>query len=318
MIAKATNLFWLWTLLGVAWAWLIPTHFMWFAPYIGPGLGVIMLGMGLTLSFSDFRSVLKQPKAIGVGVVAQFLIMPTIGFTIAKFAGLSPGLSAGLVLVSCCPGGTASNVIAYLSRANVALSVLMTMCSTLLAVGLTPALAGWLAGEFVQVDVGQLLVKTLTVVLLPVVGGLLLNQFASDWVRPVAKFSPLVSVVVIVLIVGCIIALKKQEIIDAGFPLLGAILVLHVSGFALGYAFALLGGFGEDYRRTVSIEVGMQNSGLGAELATALSDPLAPVPSAISAFFHCLIGSFLAGVWRLKPVTGSNEVPSGAEAEREV
>ena len=109
--------------------------------------------------------------------------------------------------------------------------------------------------------------------------------------------------------------MKKQEIIAAGFPLLGAILVLHVSGFALGYVFAFFGGFGEDYRRTVSIEVGMQNSGLGAELASALSDPLAPVPSAISAFFHCLIGSCLAGVWRLKPVSESNEVPSEAEAE---
>lgn len=308
MIAKATNLFWLWTLLGVAWAWFIPNHFKWFAPFISPGLGVIMLGMGLTLSFDDFRSVLKQPKAIGIGVVAQFLIMPTIGFSIAKVAGLSPGLSAGLVLVSCCPGGTASNVIAYLSRANVALSVLMTMCSTLLAVALTPALAGWLAGEFVQVDVGQLLVKTLTVVLLPVVVGLLLNQFASRWVEPITKFSPLVSVAVIVLIVGCIIALKKTEIIEAGYPLLVAILALHVAGFLLGYAFAFLGGFDEDYRRTVSIEVGMQNSGLGAELASALGDPLAPVPSAISAFFHCLIGSLLAGLWRLRPTQSKSDV----------
>ena len=299
MIAKATNLFWLWTLLGVAWAWLIPAHFIWFAPYIGPGLGVIMLGMGLTLSFEDFRNVLKNPKAIGIGVAAQFLIMPTLGFLIAKGAGLSPGLSAGLVLVSCCPGGTASNVIAYLSKANVALSVLMTMCSTILAVVLTPTLAGWLAGEFVQVDVAQLFLKTLTVVLLPVLGGLLLNQFASRWTRPITQVSPLVSVVVIVLIVGCIIALKKSEIIDAGLPLLVAILLLHVSGFSLGYGFAYLGGFSEDYRRTVSIEVGMQNSGLGAELASALGDPLAPVPSAISAFFHCLIGSMLAGFWRL-------------------
>ena len=299
MIAKATNLFWLWTLLGVAWAWLIPAHFIWFAPYIGPGLGVIMLGMGLTLSFEDFRNVLKNPKAIGIGVAAQFLIMPTLGFLIAKGAGLSPGLSAGLVLVSCCPGGTASNVIAYLSKANVALSVLMTMCSTILAVVLTPSLAGWLAGEYVQVDVAQLFLKTLTVVLLPVLGGLLLNQFASRWTRPITQVSPLVSVVVIVLIVGCIIALKKSEIIEAGLPLLVAILLLHVSGFSLGYVIAYLGRFSEDYRRTVSIEVGMQNSGLGAELASALGDPLAPVPSAISAFFHCLIGSMLAGFWRL-------------------
>ena len=229
-----------------------------------------MLGMGLTLSFDDFRNVLKNPKAIGIGVAAQFLIMPTLGFLIAKSAGLSPGLSAGLVLVSCCPGGTASNVIAYLSKANVALSVLMTMCSTILAVVLTPTLAGWLAGEFVQVDVGQLFLKTLTVVLLPVLVGLLLNQFASRWTGPITQVSPLVSVIVIVLIVGCIIALKKSEIIDAGLPLLVAILLLHVSGFSLGYGFAYLGGFSEDYRRTVSIEVGMQNSGLGAELASAL------------------------------------------------
>ena len=142
MLERFTNLFWLWTILGVTWAWFFPPHFAWFGPWVSPGLGVIMLGMGLTLTFEDFRKVFQHPQAIGVGVFAQFLIMPTIGYSIAKLFGLPPSLAAGLVLVSCCPGGTASNVIAFLAKANVALSVLMTMCSTGLAIVLTPLMTG--------------------------------------------------------------------------------------------------------------------------------------------------------------------------------
>jgi len=136
-----------------------------------------MLGMGITLSPSDFRSVGKMPKAIGLGVGAQFLIMPSVGFVLAKAFGLSPELAVGLILVSCCPGGTASNVIAFLSRANVALSVLMTMCSTLLAVVLTPLMTKWLAGQYMEIDALALLKTTFQIVLLPVVVGIVLNHF---------------------------------------------------------------------------------------------------------------------------------------------
>ena len=300
MVSKITNLFWLWTILGVGWAWLMPEAFTWFAPYITPALGVIMLGMGMTLTGGDFLAVFKRPVGVGIGVAAQFVIMPTLGYFIAKGFGLEPGLAAGLILVSCCPGGTASNVIVFLSRGNVSLSVLMTMTSTVLAVFLTPYLTGWLAGEHVPIDELALLKKTLTVVLLPVLAGLALNQWGSRWVKPISQYSPIVSVIAIILIVGCIIGLKKDAIVGAGWNLIIAVFTLHITAFALGYLVAKLCGCNEDDRRTVSIEVGMQNSGLGACLAACLANPLAPVPSAISAFCHCLVGSLLAGIWRTK------------------
>lgn len=307
MLEKFTNLFWLWTILGVTWAWFLPPHFAWFGPWVSPGLGVIMLGMGLTLSFEDFRKVLQQPQAIGIGVFAQFLIMPAIGYSIAKMFGLPPSLAAGLVLVSCCPGGTASNVIAFLAKANVALSVLMTMCSTGLAIVLTPLMTGWLAGEFVEVDVMKLLMTTVLVVLLPVIFGLLLNQFAGKWVRPLRSISPLVSVVFIVLIVGFVISANRQKILESGWLLLGAVWLMHLTGFTCGYLFAWLMGYPEDFRRTVCIEVGMQNSGLGATLAKSFPDPVVAVPSALSALAHCLIGSFLAAIWSRRGTTLERE-----------
>ena len=300
MIAKLTNLFWLWTILGVSYAWLLPSHFTWFVPYITPALAIIMLGMGMTLRTSDFLTVLKRPIGIAIGVGAQFIIMPSLGYCIAKAFNLEPGLAAGLILVSCCPGGTASNVIVFLARGNVSLSVLMTMTSTLLAVILTPYLTGWLAGSYVPIDEVALLKKTLTVVLLPVLLGLALNHWGTRYIKPISTYSPLVSVIAIILIVGCIIALKKDAIVSAGWPLIFAVFLLHSIAFLLGYLVAQCSRCNEDDRRTVSIEVGMQNSGLGASLATSLANPLAPVPAAISAFCHCVIGSLLAGLWRMR------------------
>lgn len=307
MLARITNLFWLWTIMGVAWAWIAPSHFSWFGPYISPALGVIMLGMGITLTVTDFRTVLRKPKEIGLGVLAQFIVMPLLGWGVTKFFGFTGGLAAGIILVSCCPGGTASNVIVYLARANVALSVLMTMSSTLLAVVLTPYMTGWLAGEYVPIDEWALLKKTLTVVLLPVILGVGLNHFFPKAVRPISRWSPLLSVICIILIVGCIIALKKQAIIEAGWSLLLAILILHTGAFILGYLFAKLTGASVQNCRTVSIEVGMQNSGLGAALASTLANPLAPVPAAISAFFHCCLGSACAAYWRRRPIPTEDE-----------
>jgi bile acid:Na+ symporter, BASS family len=304
MLRILTNLFGLWTVLGVMWAWFFPAHFTWFIPSIPWGLAGVMLGMGLTLTFDDFRNVLKTPKAIGVGVAAQFLIMPTVGYAVAKLSGLPAGLAAGIVLVSCCPGGVASNVITYLARANVALSVLMTMCSTIGAILLTPILTGWLAGAFVDVNEWALLKDTVKVILLPVVVGLLLNQFFPKVVKPAMRFTPLLSVLVIVLIVGAIVGVKKQDIAANAGALLISVFALHFCGFAIGYLFAKVFGYGEEIRRTVAIEVGMQNSGLGTVLAKSLPDPamasLAAAPCALSAVAHCIIGSLMAGFWRLR------------------
>lgn len=307
-----TNLFWLWTILGTLWAWVLPEHFAWFLKVnvgnvrlIDLGLGVIMLGMGITLTTQDFAKVFAIPWQVAIGVVAQFVIMPFVGWSVATLFGMSDELKLGVILVSCCPGGTASNVVCYLARANVALSVLMTMTSTMLAVGLTPYLTKVYAAVSVpfHVDALAMVWSMISIVLLPVVMGVVLNRYFGKHLRMVKEVSPIVSVLVIVLIVGAIVGVKKAEIVEHAATLLPAIFVVHAVGFGLGYLWAKLFKISENNCRTISIEVGMQNSGLGASLATehfAAVAPLAPVPCAISAFYHCIIGSFLASLWRRK------------------
>lgn len=304
------NLFWLWTILGTAWAWLVPSHFTWALMKIpgtpfgltSLGLGVIMLGMGLTLSFADVKQALSMPRAAVIGIVGQFVLMPLIGWSVARLFRLEEQLALGVILVSCCPGGTASNVVSYLARANVALSVLMTVCSTLLAIVLTPYLTKGYASidlEF-QVNAAQMVLTMVTIVLLPVLLGVVLNRSLGERLHLVRELSPLVSIAVIVLIVGAIVGAKKEDILTHFGSLLLAVLVVHVAGFLLGYGWARLFRLGERECRTVCIEVGMQNSGLGTVLATKHFSALAATPCAISAVYHCLIGSFLASVWRAR------------------
>ncbi|NNC86824.1 MAG: bile acid:sodium symporter family protein, partial [Akkermansiaceae bacterium] len=214
--------------------------------------------------------------------------------------GLADELKLGLILVSCCPGGTASNVVSFLARANVALSVLMTMCSTMLAIVLTPYLTKAYASAILSVDAPAMVWTMVTIVLVPVLAGVLLNQFLGARLRVVREISPLVSIAVIVLIVGAIVGKTKELIIENFGPLLVAVLVLHVLGFALGYLWAKIFRLGVRERRTISIEVGMQNSGLGTVLARTHFSLVAATPCAISAVYHCLIGSFLASLWRAR------------------
>jgi BASS family bile acid:Na+ symporter len=305
MAVRAVNLFWLWTLIGVAWAWFVPAHFIWFLgkipgtdiPLISAGLGVIMLGMGMTLSFADFRECLKMPRWITFGVAAQFVIMPFVGWGIATLSGLPDQFKLGIILVSCCPGGTASNVVTYLARGNLALSVLMTMCSTFLAVWLTPLLTKTYASAILEVNASAMVLSMVTIVLLPILGGLMMNRYLGSRLISVKAVSPVVSVLVIVLIVSAIVGATKNSIIEHWKTLLPAVFAVHALGFGLGYLWARILGFPEKESRTVSIEVGMQNSGLGSSLAKTHFTMLAAAPCAISAFFHCVIGSILASYW---------------------
>lgn len=301
ILAILTNAFPLWVLAGGAVALVEPALFTWFSgPFIVWGLAVIMLGMGLTLTFDDFRAVARMPKAAALGFTAQYTIMPFLGWGIGRLFNLDTPFAVGLILVSCCPGGTASNVVAYLARANLCLSVVMTMCSTLAAIFMTPLLTSWLAGTLVEVDSWGLFRDTCKVVLLPVVVGVVVNHCAPRAVRSVQHGLPLVSVIVIALICSSIIGGSAEAVKASAFRLLGAIFALHACGFALGYALARLTGWDRIVARTVSIEVGMQNSGLGVVLARGnFSDPLVAVPCAISSVFHSVIGSMLAGYWRL-------------------
>jgi BASS family bile acid:Na+ symporter len=317
MLQRITNNFAALTVLGVALAWFYPPAFTWMTdgkiavagqPLLSLALGTIMLAMGLTLTFEDYRGLARMPRALLAGVGLQFTVMPLAGFAIAQLLGLEPGLAVGLILVACCPGGTASNVVTYIARGNVALSVAMTMTSTLAAVVLTPLLTGWLAGAYVEIDRLNLLLNMVSIVLLPVMAGTLLNRLFPRAAQAVGAVLPLVAIVLVILIVGGIVGGSKAQIMEHAGMLLLATFLLHASGFALGYGLARVLGLGEIEARTISIEVGMQNSGLGsglaktpafaAQFANATQAALAPVPAAISAVWHVLIGSLLAGWWR--------------------
>ncbi|MHC1763807.1 MAG: bile acid:sodium symporter family protein [Verrucomicrobiia bacterium] len=298
-----TNLFPLWVVLGGVIALIHPPVFTWFrGKAIVWGLAVIMLGMGMTLTFQDFRRVLRMPTTVAAGLVAQYLIMPLVGWSVARLLQLPTPYAVGLILVSCCPGGTASNVVSYIARADVALSVLMTTASTFAAVFMTPLLTKWLAGTYVPVDAWKLFLDTVQIVLLPVTLGLLLHHASPRLVNSILPVAPLVSVATIVLIVASIIGQSAGKVMESGGILLLALFLLHAGGFGLGYLFSWVLGYGKIVNRTISIEVGMQNSGLGAALAQNNFPqlPAAPVPCAISAVFHSVMGSMLAAVWRLR------------------
>lgn len=308
LLAIVTNLFPLWVLLGGVLALFYPPLFTWFrGPAIVWGLGVIMLGMGITLSLQDFRRVLQMPRAVATGFVAQYLLMPLWGWSLARLFDLETPFAVGLILVSCCPGGTASNVVTYIARANVALSVLMTMCSTMAAIVMTPLLTSWLAGALVPVDGWGLFWSTVKVVLFPVSLGLALHHAFPRLVKLALPIGPVVSVLMITLICASIVGQSADAVWRSGGRLLLAVTMLHLLGFSSGYVFARLFGYESLIRRTVSIEVGMQNSGLGVVLARRhFADPLTAVPCAISSVCHSVIGSLAAGIWRMRPPAGQS------------
>ncbi len=310
ILETLANAFPLWVLAACSLALVRPELFTWFGDSaIVVGLGVIMLGMGLTLSFDDFARVASRPSAVAAGFVAQFVIMPLAGWTVATAMRLETPFAVGLILVACCPGGTASNVVTFIARADVALSVAMTTCSTIGAVVLTPLLTKALAGRLVAVDTWGLLASTAEVVVLPVAAGAAMNRFLPRLSRAVLPVAPLVSVVLIALVCASIVGRNAVTIRESAPRLLVAVVLLHAIGFGIGYAFARLIGYDRHVSRTISIEVGMQNSGLGVVLATKHfpSEPLVAVPCAISSVVHSCMGSVLAGFWRLGGATGPRD-----------
>jgi BASS family bile acid:Na+ symporter len=276
-------------------------------------LGLVMLGMGLTLSVDDFRRIGRMPRAVLMGFIAQFATMPALGWSIAKFLDLPPAYAVGLILVGCCPGGTASNLITLIARANVALSVIMTACSTLAAVVLTPLFTQLLAGSIVEVNGWLLFKQTLQVVIIPVLLGVILNSRAPKLVQRILPIAPILSVLGVCMICGAAFAASSKEILAHGGELVLAIFMLHFGGFVIGYLVTRISGFNEEVARTISIEVGMQNSGLAIVLAKQgfPNLPLAPVVGAVSGVTHCLIGSIFAAIWsRFTPKNPKSEKPS--------
>lgn len=298
-----TNLYAVWVIGFSALAFFFPGSFTWFdGPWIRWALSLVMLGMGLTLHVSDFKGVVTRPLAVALGVVAQYTIMPLTAFAIAKLLNLRSEFAVGLILVGCCPGGTASNVVAFLANANVALSVVLTMCSTLLAAVMTPLLTELLAGQYVPVDAWGMFTSTLQVVLIPVLLGVYLNYQFPRIASHANKVGPAVAVLAIILIAASIVA-RNVEIIRSEWKLLAlAGLLLHTFGFLLGYWLVRLLRQSPLYARTVSIEVGMQNSGLAMVLAQQHFTAATASPAVFSSVFHTLVGSLCAAWWRYRPV----------------
>ena len=277
-----------------------PWTLTWVGPYVSWMLGVVMFGMGMTLRVEDFRNVLKAPWQVGLGVAAQFIIMPLVAYGLVKAFQLPPELAVGVILVGTCPGGTAANVIAYLAKGDVALSVSMTMTTTLLAPIVTPALTWFFADAWVNVSFVSMMLSIAEMVLAPVLLGLALHHFAERQTARIMPAMPLVSVVCIVLLVGCVVALSAAKLMEVGVLMFGLVVLHNSFGLLLGDVMACVCHLDSRKARTVAIEVGMQNSGMAASLAILYFNPAAAIPGAIFSVWHNVSGSIVANYFARK------------------
>ncbi|KON84434.1 sodium transporter [Rossellomorea marisflavi] len=297
----AGKYFALWVILVAVVAYFIPAPFLPLGGYITILLGVVMFGMGLTLKPVDFQLVVKKPLPVIVGILAQFLIMPLGALLIAYLLGLSDQLAAGLVLLGSVPGGTASNVMVYLARGNLALSVAMTSLSTLLAPLATPLILLGLAGQWMPVDPLAMFLSIFQVIIVPITLGIIVQKLLPGIVEKSLEIIPLISVLAIMTIVTAVVSANAPSIRTSGAIIFVAVMLHNLLGLTLGYVAAVIMKLKEGDRRAISIEVGMQNSGLGVALATAHFGPLAALPSVIGAVWHNISGPILATYWSKKP-----------------
>ncbi|KIE84490.1 sodium transporter [Acinetobacter pittii] len=292
----------LWVIVFAALALWQPELFVWLKAYIPWILGIIMLGMGMTMTVDDFKGVLQSPKAVLIGVVAQFVVMPGLAYVLCKLFNLPPEIAVGVILVGCCPGGTASNVITYMAKGNVALSVACTSVSTLLAPVLTPAIFYLLASQWLKIDAASMFISILQVVLLPIIVGLILRTWLKRQVESYIQVMPLVSVIAIVAIVAAIIGGSKAAILQSGLLILAVVILHNGLGYLLGFTAARFFKLPYADSKAIAIEVGMQNSGLGVALAAVhfAASPITAVPSAIFSLWHNISGPALATYWASK------------------
>ena len=285
-----------WALLSALLGFFFPEFFAQFAKFIVPILGIIMFGMGMTLKAEDFVEIVKRPKLVLVGLLAQFTIMPLVAYCLTVIFQLDPLIALGVILVGCCPGGTSSNVITFLAKGDVALSVCITSISTLLAPILTPLLLKLLAGQLIDVDVASMMLSIFKMVILPIILGIIVNRLLGKKVEVAIDILPMVSVLGIAMIIAAVIAVSRDTILTSGFLVFIVVALHNLIGYGLGYLIAKLSGFTEMQRRAIMIEVGMQNSGLGAALAASYFNPVASLPSAIFSVWHNFSGAIVANI----------------------
>lgn len=267
---------------------------------IVPLLALIMFVMGLNLTREDFLRIANDPKPVFIGVVLQFLLMPLLALTLSAMLQLSSQLTAGMVLVGSCAGGTASNVISYLAKADLALSISMTVTSTLIGVIATPFLCSFYLSQTIEVDSMSMLVSILQMVFLPVAAGTLVNHFANESVSRIKDYLPTVSILMILLIIAIVVALNSGRLIEVGLLTLLAVVIHNIGGLAGGFYLSRLLGLDLKQSHTIAIEVGMQNSGLGVALALQFFSATAALPGALFSVWHNISGSLLASHWAKK------------------
>ena len=267
--------------------------------YVNTLLGIVMFGMGLTLKPSDFKVVFSRPKDVIIGCVSQFTIMPLLAFGLAKVFNLPTELAVGVILVGTCPGGTSSNVMTYLSGGDVALSVGMTAVSTILAPVLTPLLTKVYAGQTVDVNVMSMFLSIVKVVIIPIVLGFIINHFFKKLTESVVEILPLISTTAIVAIVGAVVAANSAKLMTCGLLIIVVVVLHNVLGYLVGYGVGKVLKLNETKARAISVEVGMQNSGLATSLAAAhfAQYPLATIPGAVFSVWHNISGAILANFW---------------------
>ncbi len=297
---SATLLFPLAAILVSVFSVLQPEYLSSIKTAIVPLLGVVMLGMGMTLRPENFVEVLKRPKLVAVGVTLQFVLMPLIAFVVSHLFGLSPELVVGMVLLGSCPGGTASNVICYLARGDVALSISLTTFSTMLAFVFTPFLTWIYVAETVEVPVLDMMLNIFRIIILPVAAGVLMNHYLGNSIRSVKHVFPFISAFSIVLIIGIIVSLNHSQLALIALPVIAAIFWHNGIGLLSGYYISRFFGFNERQCRAIAIEVGMQNSGLAVALAQTYFQPISALPGAMFSIWHNITGSILSGYWSRK------------------
>jgi BASS family bile acid:Na+ symporter len=283
-----------WVLLFACLGFFAPQLFTGYKSWITPLLGIVMFGMGLTLSTADFKEVFRRPRDVAIGVVGHYLIMPGIAYVLSIALRLPPDIAVGVILVGCCPSGTASNVMTFLAKGDVALGVSIASISTLIAPLATPALVSLLAGEWMAINTKSLVLDIVQVVIVPIVLGIIAKALFRRQAEASVTALPLVSTIAIVFIIAIIVGLNQPKLLSNGLLIVTAVVLHNLLGFALGYLFAKMFGMDLAKRKAVMLETGMQNSGLGAALAAAHFSPLAAVPSALFSVWHNLSGSALA------------------------
>ena len=297
LVSAATALFPLWAILVSVWAYLRPDSWKGFSGLIVPLLGLVMFGMGSTLSGADFRRVFRRPGVIGLGLVSQFGVMPLLALGLSRLFGLSPQLTAGMVLVGSVSGGTASNVITYLARGDTALSISLTFSSTVLAVAVTPALTWLYLHRTVPVRPGEMLLGILQIVLLPLLAGMAVNRLWNRSLDRLRPAFPLISVAAIVLIIGIVIGLNREKIAQTTLVVVVAVILHNLGGMVLGYSIGRALKNPPAVCRTLAIEVGMQNSGLAVALGLKYFSAAAALPGALFSIWHNLAGAAAAAWW---------------------